>query len=202
MRIYNATNAQMNLPFPGGTVSIAPHSVSGNLGANTQTISMLVTAYNTSEMAFIVSGPFELNLCASIPTVVNYVVQSLEEAIEKLEPKPEKKEAKVEVKKVEKVVEFDPDVADVDEEDSEEDEDVEVIEDYCCPSKDSEAEATEPEEELQEELPTYDFSAQVEEEKELKKEYASTEYNSEPEYISDRKKNNFKSYKNNKKGKH
>lgn len=198
MRIYNATNAQMNLPFPGGTVSIAPHSVSGNLGANTQTISMLVTAYNTSEMAFIVSGPFELNLCASIPTVVNYVVQSLEEAIERLEPKPEKTEAKVEVKKVEKVDEFDPDVADVDEEDSEEEE-VEGNEDYCCPPEVPEVkEATEPEEEL----PTYDFSAKVEEEKELKKEYASTEYDSEPEYISDRKKNNFKSYKNNKKGKH
>lgn len=195
MRIYNATNAQMNLPFPGGTVSIAPHSVSGNLGANTQTISMLVTAYNTSEMAFIVSGPFELNLCASIPTVVNYVVQSLEEAIERLEPKPEKTEAKVEVKKVEKVDEFDPDVDEEDsEEESEEGEDVDVNEDYCCPPKVSEevSEATEPEEEL----PTYDFSAKVEDEKELKKEYASTEYNDE------RKKNNYKSYKNNKKGKH
>lgn len=190
MRIYNATNAQMNLPFPGGTVSIAPHSVSGNLGANTQTISMLVTAYNTSEMAFIVSGPFELNLCASIPTVVNYVVQSLEEAIERLEPKPEKTEAKVEVKKVEKVDEFDPDVAEVDEEDSEEEE-VEVNDDYYCPTEVPEvSEATEPEEEL----PTYDFSAKVEDEKELKKEYASTEYDNE------RKKNNFKSYKNNKKG--
>lgn len=198
MRIYNATNAQMNLPFPGGTVSIAPHSVSGNLGANTQTISMLVTAYNTSEMAFIVSGPFELNLCASIPTVVNYVVQSLEEAIERLEPKPEKTEAKVEVKKVEKVDEFDPDVDEEDsEEESEEGEDVEVSEDYCCPPKVSEAEATEPEEEL----PTYDLSAKVEEENELRKEYASTETISEPEYISsDRKKNNYKSYKNNKKG--
>lgn len=195
MRIYNATNAQMNLPFPGGTVSIAPHSVSGNLGANTQTISMLVTAYNTSEMAFIVSGPFELNLCASIPTVVNYVVQSLEEAIERLEPKPEKTEAKVEVKKVEKVDEFDPDVDEEDsEEESEEKEDVEVSEDYCCPPEVSEA--TEPEEEL----PTYDFGAKVEDEKELKKEYASTENISEPEYISDRKKNNYKSYKNNKKG--
>ena len=190
----------MNLPFPGGTVSIAPHSVSGNLGANTQTISMLVTAYNTSEMAFIVSGPFELNLCASIPTVVNYVVQSLEEAIERLEPKPEKTEAKVEVKKVEKVDEFDPDVAEVDEdeEDSEEEE-VEGNEDYCRPPEVPEVnEATEPEEEL----PTYDFSAKVEDEKELKKEYASTKYDSEPEYIIDRKKNNFKSYKNNKKGKH
>lgn len=90
MRIYNATNSQLNLPFPGGNVSIAPHSVSGNLGANTQTISMLVSAYDASEIAFVVSGPFELNLCSSIPTVVNYVVQSLEEAIEKLEPKPEK----------------------------------------------------------------------------------------------------------------
>lgn len=90
MRIYNATNSQLNLPFPGSNVSIAPHSVSGNLGANTQTISMLVSAYDASEIAFVVSGPFELNLCSSIPTVVNYVVQSLEEAIEKLESKPEK----------------------------------------------------------------------------------------------------------------
>lgn len=96
MRIYNATNAQMNIPYPGGSVSIAPHSVSGNIGANTQTISMLVSAFKTEEIAFIVSGPFELNLCSSIPTVVNYVVQSIEEAIEKLEPKPAAKEGTVE----------------------------------------------------------------------------------------------------------
>jgi len=103
MRIYNATNAQLNLPYPGGTVSIAPHSVSGNLGANTQTISLLVSAYTTDEIAFIVSGPFELNLCSSIPTVVNYVVQSLEEAIEKLEPRSEikKEEVTIEEEKIE-----------------------------------------------------------------------------------------------------
>lgn len=95
MRIYNATNAQLNLPYPGGNLSIAPHSVSGNVGANTQTISLLVSAYTTDEISFIVSGPFELNLCASIPTVVNYVTQSLEEAIEKLEPKKEVVEEKV-----------------------------------------------------------------------------------------------------------
>jgi hypothetical protein len=99
MRIYNATNSQLNLPFPGGNVSIAPHSVSGNLGANTSSISMLVSAYSTREIAFIVSGPFELNLCSSIPTVVNYVVQSLEEAIEKLEPKKAVVEEVVEEKK-------------------------------------------------------------------------------------------------------
>lgn len=156
MRIYNATNAQLNLPFPGGNVSIAPHSVSGNLGANTQTISLLVSAYTTDEIAFVVSGPFELNLCSSIPTVVNYVVQSLEEAIEKLEmkeekedfisePVPEKKEA---VKKaaVKKEAKKDPKVKKVEEDtvvtiaESEEDPEMCECEDEICTSEDENCE--------------------------------------------------------------
>ena len=156
MRIYNATNAQLNLPFPGGNVSIAPHSVSGNLGANTQTISLLVSAYTTDEIAFVVSGPFELNLCSSIPTVVNYVVQSLEEAIEKLEmkeekeefisePEPEKKEV---VKKaaVKKEAKKDPKVKKVEEDtvitiaESEEDPEMCECEDEICTSEDENCE--------------------------------------------------------------
>lgn len=81
MRIYNATNSQISVPFPGGRLDIPAHSVSGNVGANTDVISLLVSAYSAEEIAFVVSGPFELNLCSSIPTVPVYTVQSLEEAL-------------------------------------------------------------------------------------------------------------------------
>lgn len=90
MRIYNGTNSVVSLPYLGNQrINITAHSVSGDLGANTDLLSTMVSAYNTDELAIIVSGPFELNLCASIPTVTNYVVQTLEEAIERFTPKKE-----------------------------------------------------------------------------------------------------------------
>jgi len=90
MRIYNGTDYLVDLPYVGNQrISIGAHSVSGDLGANSSMLSTLVSAYSTDEMAIIVSGPFELNLCSSIPTVTNYVVQTLEEAIERFSPKVE-----------------------------------------------------------------------------------------------------------------
>lgn len=95
MRIYNATNSVISLPYVGSRITINPHSVSGDLGANNSLLSLIVTAYDTTEVAFIVAGPYELNMCYSLPTVPNYVVQSLEEAIERFTPKMEKEEPKV-----------------------------------------------------------------------------------------------------------
>jgi hypothetical protein len=107
MRIFNGTKSQVNLPYAGGQrISISPMSVSGNIGPTDELISLIVTAYRDDELAIIVSGPYELTATSRNPVAVSYVVQSLDEAVQKFavkgakpvaeEPKPE--EPKVEVK--------------------------------------------------------------------------------------------------------
>ena len=98
MRIYNGTTRQMDLPLAGSQrISIAPKTVSGDILANSDLLSLLVTSYTTDEVALIISGPFELKVASTMPTVVNYVVQSLEEAILRFTP-PVDIEEKEEVK--------------------------------------------------------------------------------------------------------
>lgn len=88
MRIYNATDSQISLPLIGSMrINIAPHSVSQDFLGGTEFLSMLVTSYDTTEIALIVSGPYELNTCANIPTATNYVVQTLEEALQRFNEK-------------------------------------------------------------------------------------------------------------------
>ncbi len=84
MRIYNGTNSQVNLPYAGKErISIDPKSVSGNLGITNDLISLIVTSYGADELAIIVAGPYELSMTSSNPVAVNYVVQSLDEAIQR-----------------------------------------------------------------------------------------------------------------------
>ncbi len=88
MRIYNGTNSQVSLPYAGKErISIEPKSVSGNLGITNDLISLIVTSFTTDELAIIVAGPYELSMTSSNPVAVNYVVQSLEEAIQRFAPK-------------------------------------------------------------------------------------------------------------------
>ncbi len=101
MRIYNGTDSQVSLPYAGKErISIEPRSVSGNLGITNDLISLIVTSFTTDELAIIVAGPYELSMTSSNPVAVNYVVQSLDEAIERFAPK-EKPAAVEEVKKEE-----------------------------------------------------------------------------------------------------
>jgi outer membrane biosynthesis protein TonB len=116
MRIYNGTKSTLTLPFSGGeNLTIASKTPSGNVLCSKEFLTMLVTSYNTDEVAIIASGPFELTACANVPTATNYVVQSLDEAIKRFNPvveeppKTEKKkstsksESKAKKKKVEPV---------------------------------------------------------------------------------------------------
>lgn len=100
MRIFNGTNSLLTLPLNGSQkLEIHPKSVSQEFMGTNEFLSMVITSLSNSEIAIIVSGPYELNVCANIPTAVNYVVQSLDEAIvrfglkKKEEPKPEPKAA-------------------------------------------------------------------------------------------------------------
>jgi outer membrane biosynthesis protein TonB len=122
MRIFNGTKKALTLPYTGGeTLTIPAHQPSGNVLCSPEFLSSVITAYNADEIAVIASGPFEISACANIPTAVNYVVQSLDEAIARFNPdakkvqeiekkkaaeEPKKEEPKVEEpKKVEKPVE-------------------------------------------------------------------------------------------------
>lgn len=91
MRVYNGTKSQVDLPLTGTQrITIPAHSVSGDIMPSTEFLSLLVTSYDYNELALIVSGPFEINLCAGVTGSVGFVVQSLDEAIERFAPKVEK----------------------------------------------------------------------------------------------------------------
>ena len=84
MRIYNGTNSLVTLPITGTQqITINPKSVSIDFMGGTDFISMLVTSFDPKEVALVVSGPYELSVCATVPTAVNYVVQTLDEAIQR-----------------------------------------------------------------------------------------------------------------------
>ena len=98
MRIYNGKNSQVDIPLATQRVTIGPKSVSKDLMPSTEMLQLLSTSFDDSEIALIVSGPTELNLCAGVPSCTPLVVQSLDEALVRFnggdvkpEPKPEKK---------------------------------------------------------------------------------------------------------------
>lgn len=93
MRVFNGTNSDMSLPFNGTQrLNIGAHSVSGDILPSSEFITTIITSYGTDEIALIITGQYELNLCANIPTSTCYVVQSLDEAISRFTPKEEKDE--------------------------------------------------------------------------------------------------------------
>jgi len=67
-------------------LTIPAHQPSGNVLCSPEFLSSVITAYNADEIAVIASGPFEISACANIPTAVNYVVQTLDEAIARFNP--------------------------------------------------------------------------------------------------------------------
>lgn len=111
MRIYNGKNSQVDLPVATQRISIAPHMVSGDIMPNTELLSLIATSFDDTELALIIAGPAELNMCANVPAVTPLVVQSLEEAVKRFTPTIDEKEKKPEaipetptIEKVEEVV--------------------------------------------------------------------------------------------------
>lgn len=88
MRIFNGTKSYLDLPITGiQRIQVPAHSVSKDFMPSTEFLSLLVGSYDYSEVALIVSGPYEINMCAGVSGSVGFVVQSLEEAIERFTPK-------------------------------------------------------------------------------------------------------------------
>lgn len=108
MRIYNGKNSQVNLPLAAQRISIEPMSVSKDIMPSSELLDILSMSFDDSEIALIVSGPSELNLCAKTPACAPLVVQSLDEALirfNKAEDKSEDTETEEVVKEEEPVEE-------------------------------------------------------------------------------------------------
>ncbi len=90
MRIYNAKNSQVDLPIAGNTrVTIPAHSVSKDVMPSDEFLTMIAQTFEAHELALIVAGPYEINMCAKNPACTPLIVQSLDEAIERFNgPKP------------------------------------------------------------------------------------------------------------------
>ena len=107
MRIYNGKNSQVELPLATQRITIGPNSVSKDIMPNVEMLQLISTSFVDTEIALIVSGPSELNLCAGVPACTPLVVQGLDEAVIRFKgTAPEKKEEKpvVEEPKKEEVV--------------------------------------------------------------------------------------------------
>lgn len=94
MKLFNAKNSLIDLPWGMNRLSVPPKSFSQDFMGTPDFIQLLVTSYDSTELAIVVAGPYELSMCASVPVAVNYVVQSMDEAIQKFglgkeEKKPE-----------------------------------------------------------------------------------------------------------------
>lgn len=103
MRIYNGTKSVINLPLTESErITVASKSVSGDIMPSLKFLSLLVGSYDYKELALIVSGPYEINMCSQVSGCAGFVVQSLEEAIERFTPKEDKKKVDVITPKEEK----------------------------------------------------------------------------------------------------
>lgn len=78
MRIYNGKDATINVPLPNGErMSIDGKSISKDFMPSAEFLNMIKTSYDYSEIALIVAGVIEMNLCSSISSVAGFVVNSV-----------------------------------------------------------------------------------------------------------------------------
>jgi hypothetical protein len=104
MRIYNAKNSQIDLPCGGVRLTIQAKGLSRDFMPSEEFLNLIAASYERTELALIVGGPFEMNMCAKNAAVTDLVVQSIDEAIQRFNPTP------VEVKTEEPIKEPEPEV--------------------------------------------------------------------------------------------
>lgn len=89
MRIYNAKKSQMDLPIGSNTrLTIPSHSVSKDIMPSDDFLTLVASTFDETEIALIVAGAFEINMCAKNPACTPLVCQSLDEAVERFNPAP------------------------------------------------------------------------------------------------------------------
>lgn len=82
MRIYNGTGAQIDVPLtPSQRLIIAPRQVSQEFLPNDRFIELMACCYTAEQIALVVNGPFEINMCSRVASVAPMVATSVDEAI-------------------------------------------------------------------------------------------------------------------------
>lgn len=93
----------MDLPIGSNTrLTIPSHSVSKDIMPSDDFLTLVASTFDETEIALIVAGAFEINMCAKNPACTPLVCQSLDEAIERFNPTPKEEEVKPEVEVEEK----------------------------------------------------------------------------------------------------
>ena len=118
MKIYNAKAATVQLPLGIRRLVISGKSLSQDFMPTSQFLQMIARTFTPNDMALIVSGAWEGNMCAETPTLSEYCVSSVEEALARFNPpkaeEPKKEEpepeAAPEVKEEPKTEELKPEV--------------------------------------------------------------------------------------------
>lgn len=86
MRIYNARKSQISIPLTATEKIVVPsYGTSESFLPNPKILSLIVTSFDYSDIALIVSGPNEMTMCSETPCCSGFVVNSLEEALERFQ---------------------------------------------------------------------------------------------------------------------
>jgi hypothetical protein len=89
MRIFNGTNFNLDIPYTGSLrISIPPKSASKELILTNDTMQLVLGTFSSKEVALIVNSKYEASAYSDCPTLVNYVVESLEEAVSRFYEAP------------------------------------------------------------------------------------------------------------------
>lgn len=101
MRIYNSTKRLIEIPLGNNQkLSIGSKMLSQNFMPTSSLLKLLVSVFTDKEIAIVVGGAWEGNMCAEVPAIQPLCVSSVDEALARFVPKTEeKKEEKEEVKK-------------------------------------------------------------------------------------------------------
>ena len=99
MKIYNAKNASVQLPLGMRRLVISGKSLSQDFMPTSQFLQMIARTFSPKDLAIIVSGAWEGNMCAETATLHEYCVSSVEEALARFNPpeEPKKEEPKEEL---------------------------------------------------------------------------------------------------------
>lgn len=97
MRIYNGKKSSINIPLPNGErLVVESKSISGDFMPSETFLNMIKTSFDYDEIALVIAGVTELNMCSSISCVNGFVVNSVAEAVERFLPKEDVKKECVE----------------------------------------------------------------------------------------------------------
>ena len=92
MKIFNGKDCQMTIPLLGTSqmLELGPKQVSKDLMPTVEFLELITRCFSPKDIAIILAGPFEYNVCANIPLISNFTCLSLDEAVSRFTtPAPE-----------------------------------------------------------------------------------------------------------------